>query len=721
MEMDMMMHSGLSAAVLAGGMGTRLFPITETRPKPLVPIAGRSAIERIFDALRDCGITRVAVTTMFRPEQIEALRPAGLDVRYFRETSPLGTAGSVRQALDWLGDTVAVLAGDAVFDFPLEGALRAHLDSGAEATIVLTTAVDPTEYGVVLGRDGCVAAFAEKPAWRETFSNRVNSGIYFLSRRTLERVPPGRFYDFSKDLFPELLREGVPIRTHTADGYWCDVGNPAAFRDCNLHFSGGETVRGENVLLGRGSRALGSVLFSGVRTGEGCLLEGCVVCENAALGSEVQVKRGAVVGAGVQIGDGAEIGENVRIAPGVKIGKGAVILENIYSADEKQHVFEDEGHVGGRPSLSRALRLGGAAGVYAKGRGVAFMHDGSPLGDALARAAALGASAAGSSPILLGDGFYSLCSFACRLFSPALAVFASADGLTLLNCRGLPLCRAAERRLESLFFARETPAVSIKRAHDLSCELKNGYFRHLLLRAIPLWRGAILETDNAPSMFLKTALLRRTRTRDLTEGETRFFVSDDGRTACASLENGFLSFWHLAGTVLLAEQARGRTAFELPDACPAALRDLLKDRGCTFVLYDEAGEGNDRPAAGRLPWLLDGPTLVLEFLAALQTLDISADDVPALLPRFFVKTKTVDYDEDRKSARIAALAEKHGVEDGRVRVRTDRGTVTVSPLFHGGFRLVAEAVSSEVAAELCDFVGESLRKDESGDGHPEGK
>ena len=140
-----MMQSGLSAAVLAGGLGTRLFPITETMPKPLVPIAGKSALARIFDALRDCGVTRVAVTTMYRPEQIEALRPAGLDVRYFRETSPLGTAGSVRQALDWLGETVVVLAGDAVFDFPLDGALRAHLDSGAEATIVLTTAADPTE------------------------------------------------------------------------------------------------------------------------------------------------------------------------------------------------------------------------------------------------------------------------------------------------------------------------------------------------------------------------------------------------------------------------------------------------------------------------------------------------------------------------------------------------------------------------------------------------
>ena len=715
----MMMQSGLSAAVLAGGLGTRLFPITETMPKPLVPIAGKSALARIFDALRDCGITRVAVTTMYRPEQIEALRPAGLDVRYFRETSPLGTAGSVRQALDWLGETVVVLAGDAVFDFPLDGALRAHLDSGAEATIVLTTAADPTEYGVVLGRDGCVAAFVEKPAWRETFSNRVNSGIYFLSRRVLATVPAGRFYDFSKDLFPRLLRDGVPIRTYAAEGYWCDVGSPTAFRDCNLHFSGGETVRGENVVLGPNSRAEGSVLFSGVRTGERCVLEGCVVCENAVLGSGVQVRRGAVVGAGAQLRDGAQIHPNVRIAPGVIIGKGAVILENIYSADEKQHLFEDEGRVGGLPSLSRALRLGEAAGVYAKGRGVAVMHDGSPLGASLAQAAALGASAAGSSPLLLGEGFLSLCSFGCRLFSPALAVYAAADGLSLLNRRGLPLCRAAERRLESLFFARETPAESVKRAHDLSDELKNAYFRHLLVRAIPLWRGAILETDNTPSMFLKTALLRRTRTRDLTDGETRFFISDDGRTACASLENGFLSFWHLAGTVLLAECARGRTAFALPDACPAALRGLLTDRGCTVTLYDESGEGNDLPAAARLPWLLDGPTLVLEFLAALQTLDVAAEDVPALLPPFFVKTKTVDYDEDRKSARIAALAEKHGVEDGRVRVHTARGTVTVSPLFHGGFRLVAEAVSSEVAAELCDFVGDSLRQDDPAPDAPE--
>lgn len=351
-----------------------------------------------------------------------------------------------------------MLAGDAVFDFPLDGALRAHLDSGAEATIVLTTAADPTEYGVVLGRDGCVAAFVEKPAWRETFSNRVNSGIYFLSRRVLATVPAGRFYDFSKDLFLRLLRDGVPIRTYAAEGYWCDVGSPTAFRDCNLHFSGGETVRGENVVLGPNSRAEGSVLFSGVRTGERCVLEGCVVCENAVLGSGVQVRRGAVVGAGAQLRDGAQIHPNVRIAPGVIIGKGAVILENIYSADEKQHLFEDEGRVGG-PSL--------AVPRAAAGRGRGRVRQGPRRRRHARRQSARRVACAGGGagrvgrgvvPAAAGGGLPLALLVRRRLFSPALAVYAAADGLSLLNRRGLPLCRAAERRLESLFFARETPA-----------------------------------------------------------------------------------------------------------------------------------------------------------------------------------------------------------------------------------------------------------------------
>ena len=127
-------------------------------------------------------------------------------------------------------------------------------------------------------------------------------------------------------------------------------------------------------------------------------------------------------------------------------------------------------------SLSRALRLGARACTQ---RGAVWLSCTTAARSATRLPArrhwALRLRA--RPPILLGDGFYSLCSFACRLFSPALAVFASADGLTLLNCRGLPLCRAAERRLESLFFARETPAVSIKRAHVFeSCESEKRLF-----------------------------------------------------------------------------------------------------------------------------------------------------------------------------------------------------------------------------------------------------
>ena len=286
----------LCAAVLAGGLGKRLFPITETMPKPLVPIAGRSALERILDKLPPAGISRAAVTTMYMPEQIEALTHPGLTIRFFRERTPLGTAGSVRSALEFLDGTVVVLAGDAVFDFSLLEAAESHFASGAGVTIVLTAASDPTEYGIVLEQDGRVERFLEKPAWRETFSDQINSGIYFIVRQVLEQIPQGVFYNFSKDLFPLLLSRGEEIHTFRAQGYWCDIGSPEAFRKCCLHYSGGETVSA-GAVTGEGTSARSSVLFEGVRTGKNCVLDGCTVCENTLLGDGVTAERGSCIGA----------------------------------------------------------------------------------------------------------------------------------------------------------------------------------------------------------------------------------------------------------------------------------------------------------------------------------------------------------------------------------------------------------------------------------------
>ena len=708
----------LCAAVLAGGLGKRLFPITETMPKPLVPIAGRTALERILDKLPPAGISRAAVTTMYMPEQIEALTHPGLTIRFFRERTPLGTAGSVRSALEFLDGTVVVLAGDAVFDFSLLEAAESHFASGAGVTIVLTAASDPTEYGIVLEQDGRVERFLEKPAWRETFSDQINSGIYFIERQVLEQIPEGVFYDFSKDLFPLLLSRGEEIHTFRAQGYWCDIGSPEAFRKCCLHYSGGETVSA-GAVTGEGTSARSSVLFEGVRSGKNCVLDGCTVCENTLLGDGVTAERGSCIGANCVIGDGARICANVRVASGTRIKKGAVIMENIYSSAEKQCLFSDGGRLlndtpepgarRGGDSLLRAMRLGHAAGHFAGGRGVAVMHDGSEYGEAVSRAFSLGACSAGASALLLGEGFLSLCSFACRLFSPALAFFASQDDCFMLNRRGLPVNRSDERKIEGLFFSRAEDGGVFAKEHDLSCLLRNRYFRHLLSRTLPVGRNAFVETVNRPSMFLRTALLRRARPVPAGGDGLRIHISSDGKSAFAVTDGGaVLSFWHLAGALLRAQAGYGRRDFLLPLSCPDAVVSMITDTGCTVSFYDENGTGNDKDSAARIPMLLDGPTAAAEFLAYLDNSGLSADDVAESMPRFFLRSAEIVCDEDKKSARIAALAKRCGVENGRVRVRTDRGTVTVSPLFYGGFRLTAEAATSEIASELCDFVGKSL-------------
>lgn len=126
-----------------------------------------------------------------------------------------------------------MISGDAVCDLDLSAAMGFHRASRADATLVLYRHPEPLEYGLVLTDDtGRVERFIEKPSWGQVFTNTVNTGIYLLTRRAMDRVPEGRACDFGKDLFPALLEEGAPLYGHIADGYWCDMGDCGAYLAC---------------------------------------------------------------------------------------------------------------------------------------------------------------------------------------------------------------------------------------------------------------------------------------------------------------------------------------------------------------------------------------------------------------------------------------------------------------------------------------------------------
>lgn len=227
----------MKAVILAGGLGTRLRPVTGEHPKPMVPLLGRPMMEYIVDRLRDSGFTQICAALHYRAGEIMAHfgdgRRFGVELEYRIETENLGTAGSVKNCRDFVGgEDFLIISGDAACDFALEKLMRAHRDKGAAVTIALSEESLPLRYGLaVTDGEGRIRSFIEKPEWPRVVTDLVNTGIYVVSPSVLERIPEG-VCDFGKDLFPMLLKEGAPLYGQVMEGYWRDIGTPQDYYRC---------------------------------------------------------------------------------------------------------------------------------------------------------------------------------------------------------------------------------------------------------------------------------------------------------------------------------------------------------------------------------------------------------------------------------------------------------------------------------------------------------
>ncbi len=219
---------------MAGGEGTRLRPLTSNAPKPMLPLVNRPMMEHIVDLLRSHGIDDIVVTVAFMPNAIRNYfgdgSEFGVRMVYATEESPLGTAGSVRNAMDELDDTFLVISGDVLTDIDLTALVAEHREREALATIGLVRVENPLEYGIVISNeDGSIERFLEKPTWGQVFSDTINSGVYVLEPRMFDWIAPGQPVDFSSDVFPALLEAGEGVFGSVAEGYWEDVGTLSAY------------------------------------------------------------------------------------------------------------------------------------------------------------------------------------------------------------------------------------------------------------------------------------------------------------------------------------------------------------------------------------------------------------------------------------------------------------------------------------------------------------
>lgn len=391
----------MKAVVMAGGEGSRLRPLTINRPKPMVPMVNQPMMAHILHLLKRHGITEVIVTVQYLAANIQDHfgdgESLGMKIIYSVEESPLGTAGSVKHAQQYLDDTFLVISGDALTDFDLTRIIEYHQQKQALATLTLYRVPNPLEYGVIIiDDDGHIRQFLEKPSWGEVFSDTINTGIYMLEPAALDYFEPEVVFDFSKDLFPMILEHGDPIYGHVADGYWCDVGNLQEYMratrdllngkvqvgDLGQHIGGGIWT-GEDVEIAPDAQLYGPVyLGHGVKVKGGVVVRGpsvirdytivdtkahvdrSVIWRNSYIGERVEL-RGAIVGRqvtfkanavafeGSVIGDesivdqGAIIHPNVKIWPKKEIEAGATVRTSIiWGAQGRRVLFGRYGVTG---------------------------------------------------------------------------------------------------------------------------------------------------------------------------------------------------------------------------------------------------------------------------------------------------------------------------------------------------------------------------------------
>lgn len=510
----------MKAIIMAGGEGSRLRPLTCGRPKPMVPVLNRPVMSHIVELLKEHGITDIGVTLQYMPEAIRDYYASGADygvnLRYFVEETPLGTAGSVKNAADFLDETFLVISGDALTDLELSRAVEYHKKQGAMATLVLTRVDSPLEYGVVItGKDGKITQFLEKPGWSEVFSDTVNTGIYVLEPEVLEYFDPGQKFDFSQDLFPLLLKRQKPLFGLVLPGYWCDIGNLQQYLEAHHDALSGKVkikmpgteIRpgvwvGDGTLIDPGASIGGPALIgtgcqlgAGARVepltvlGDNCVLQErgtikrSVVWSNVYIGADVAL-RGAIIGSrvklhanagvyeGAVVGDDSIIKENSLLKPDVKlwphklVETGATVQKSlIWGTRTPKKYFGIEG-VGGLANVEItpefAAMLGAAFGsVSGRGARIAVSCDHHTTSLMLKEAVVSGLQSSGPAVQDLGIGITPMLRYAVRALDCQGGVHIKISPrdpgrvtMVFTDSRGANLSRGMERKVENAL-ARE--------------------------------------------------------------------------------------------------------------------------------------------------------------------------------------------------------------------------------------------------------------------------
>ncbi len=527
----------MKAVIMAGGEGTRLRPLTSQRPKPLVPALNVPIMEHIVLLLKQHGVLDIVVTLHYLADEIEGYfgdgSEWGVNISYSVEDTPLGTAGSVKQAEDLLkDDAFLIISGDALTDIDLDKAIKYHRAKKSMATIVLAHVPNPLEFGVVITDDeGCIKRFLEKPSWGEVFSDTVNTGMYILEPEIFQYMEHAKNYDWSQDIFPQMLAENKALFGYILDGdYWCDVGNLNQYREAQYTVLDGQTrvkiatsneaqshgiwvgegadidptaiinapvvigrnckikanatvgpysVLGDNAIIEEKAVVHRSILWDNVYVGVETRLSACTICSHTTIKQNCVVQEGAVIGPRNRIENDCTIRTQIKLWPDKIIEAGSTVtMSLIWGQKWAGSLFRNQGVMGiANIELTPdfACKLGASFGGYLKrGATVVTSRDSGPVARMMKRAMISGL-------LSVGVNIMDLQSTALPIARHTILGSEAAGGVHIrlspndprliliefFDDQGIYLSKNQERKVETIFFREDFRRVDAEQVGQL--------------------------------------------------------------------------------------------------------------------------------------------------------------------------------------------------------------------------------------------------------------
>lgn len=520
----------MKAILMAGGTGSRLRPLTCDLPKPMVPVMNKPVMHYSIELLRKHGIKDIGVTLQYLPKVVQDYFGDGsqynVNLQYYIEETPLGTAGSVKNAQELLDETFIVISGDALTNIDLSKAMEFHKKKKSLATLVLKSVEVPLEYGVVVtDKESLITRFLEKPGWGEVFSDTVNTGIYILEPQVLEYFDAGVKFDFSKDLFPTLLKDKKPMYGYVTDEYWCDIGDIGSYLqshfdlmeshgpislnaekskdklwiedgvyihpDAIIHgpcYIGENTqieegveihpytVIGDNNYIGRYSSIKRSVLWSHSTIGKNVEIRGSILCNDIRVNNNVSIFEGSSIGGSTYLREDVTVKPNVKIWPGKYIEEGIIVEDNVMWGTRLRKTFF--GKDGIRGDFNTEItpwfvsRLSTAYGTQLKeGSRIGVSSNGHNACNMLKYSLIAGALSSGVEIIDIGNLVTPIARYAVRCLGLDGGIHIRCDEsdpnkitIHLMDSDGANLKDSLERKIENIFISGD---FSIKPPHKV--------------------------------------------------------------------------------------------------------------------------------------------------------------------------------------------------------------------------------------------------------------